>query len=57
MKVVEFYVENCPSQSRNFWQAEAGAGAAQKWTGSATLDAAVDEIDLTVLFYTKKNGV
>jgi hypothetical protein len=32
MKIVEFYEEN--GQSRNFWQA--GAGATQKWTGSAT---------------------
>jgi hypothetical protein len=35
MKIVEFYEDNCPSRSRNFRQA--GAGAAQKWTGSATL--------------------
>jgi hypothetical protein len=39
MKIVEFYEENSPSRSRswNFLQAGAGAGAAQKWTGSATL--------------------
>jgi hypothetical protein len=36
MKIVDFfYGENGPSRSRNFLQA--GAGAAQKWTGSATL--------------------
>jgi hypothetical protein len=35
MKIVEFYEENGTSRSRNFLQA--GAGAAQKWTGSATL--------------------
>jgi hypothetical protein len=27
-----------PEQERNLWQAGAGAGAAQKWTGSATQD-------------------
>jgi hypothetical protein len=35
MKIVEFYEENCRSWSRNFRQE--GAGAAQKWAGSATL--------------------
>jgi hypothetical protein len=41
MKIVEFfsllYRENGLSQSRNFCQAGAGARAAQKRTGSATL--------------------
>jgi hypothetical protein len=35
MKIVELHEENGPSWRRNFLQA--GAGAAQKWTGSATL--------------------
>jgi hypothetical protein len=35
MKIAKFYEENGSSWSRNFLQA--GAGAAQKWTGSATL--------------------
>jgi hypothetical protein len=41
MKFVEFYEENGLSRSQNFLQA--GAGAAPKWTGSATLLVSVQE--------------